>query len=111
MQLVLSEWALEGAARDIWAWGDSYRTFSEMDLEERWREHLLVWLRDHKFQFGALEKLGGKMHTSCGHGEDWNEHFRRKRKDVRSSRRKEDDRYLFYVGRLILRRTWKYPRN
>jgi hypothetical protein len=84
VRLVLSKWFFEGAAGRIRTSSDSHRTFSSMHLEGRQRNLLLACLRDHRLRFGALEKLVGTVHTSCGHGDNWNVHFRRKRKDVSS---------------------------
>ena len=79
MRLVLSQWPFEGAAGCIRAWADSHRTFSSMELEGRRRKHYFACLENHEFQFGALGKFAGEIRTSCGHGDDWNVHFRRKR--------------------------------
>ena len=82
MRLVTSEWPFEGAAGCIRAWGHSHRSFSLMELEGRRRKYFIACLEDHNFQFGALEKFTGKIRTSCGHGDDWNVHFRREDKRV-----------------------------
>lgn len=84
VRLVLSEWFFEGAAGRVRTWSDSHRTFGSMGVEGRQQNLLLACLRNHELRFGGLEKFVGKMHTSCGHGDNWNVHCQRKGKGVSS---------------------------
>ena len=84
MGLVLSKNFFEGAARHIRARCDSPRTFSFMHLEGRRWNLLFASLRGYVLDFDVLETFVGRRHTSCGHGDTWNVHLRRRGKDVSS---------------------------